>query len=80
MKTTKGAVLRGWRLPDEGLWRIPFNENTTAKSNFNRKTVKAKETPSNLLKIQPPPLSQSSNNVYKLKLKPKLVRYYHAAA
>ena len=58
IKTTKGAVLRGWRLPDEGLWRIPLDKNATAESNLNTETVKAKESPSNLLKSQLPPLSQ----------------------
>ena len=58
IKTTKGAVLRGWRLPDEGMWRIPLDKNATAESNLNTETVKAKESPSNLLKSQLPPLSQ----------------------
>ena len=80
IRTTKGTVLRGWRLPDEGLWRIPLDDNATAESNINTKTVKAKETPSSRLKIQPPPLSQSINNVYKLKVKPEMVRNYHAVA
>ena len=69
-----------WRLPDERLWPIPLDKNLNAKSTFNTKTVKTKEPPSNLQKIRPLPLLQSTNNVYKLKVKPKLVRYYHAAA
>ena len=31
IKTTKGSVLRGWRLPDKGLWHISLKENTTAE-------------------------------------------------
>ena len=31
IRITKGTVLIGWRLPDEGLWRIPLNENVTAE-------------------------------------------------
>ena len=58
IKTRKGSVLRGWRLPNKGLWRIPLNDNATARSNLNKKTVKAKEPPSNLLKSQPPLLSK----------------------
>ena len=79
-KTTRGVVLRGWRLPDEGLWRIPLDENVNSKSNINTKTVKAKQPRSNLLKTQPPPPSKSINNVYKLKVKLELVRYYHAVS
>ena len=51
IKTTRGAVLREWRLSDKGLWRILINDNGTAKSNLNTKTVKSKKPPSNLLKI-----------------------------
>ena len=64
IKTAGGAVLRGWRLPKKGLWRILLDENVTSESNLNTKTVKAKEPPSNLLKIQPPPPSKSINKVY----------------
>ena len=80
IQTTRGAVLRGWHLTDKGLWRIPLDENMTAESNLNTKNVKAKEPPSNLLRIQPPPPLKSINNVYKLKINPKLVCYYHAVA
>ena len=52
----------------------------TAESNLNNKTVKSKEPLSNLLRSQPPLPLQSINNVYKLKIKPELVRYYHVAA
>ena len=34
IKTTKGAVLRIWRLPDEGMWSIPPDDNATAESNI----------------------------------------------
>ena len=33
-----------------------------------------------MLRTQPPPLLYSVSNVYELKTKPELVRYYHAAA
>ena len=33
-----------------------------------------------MLRTQPPPLPDSVSNVYELKTKPELVRYYHAAA
>ena len=35
IKTIKGAVLRGWCLPGEGLWCILLDENTTAEPNLN---------------------------------------------
>ena len=69
--------MRGWRLPNEGLWCITLDENLTSDTNCNTKTVKVKEPPPNLLKSQPPPPSQSINNVYKFKVNPELVRYYH---
>ena len=57
IKTARGAVLIGWRLPDKGLWRIPIDNNVTVESNLNPKTVKSKEPPSNLLRSEPlPPL------------------------
>ena len=58
IKTTRGSILRGWRLPDKGLWHIPLEDNVTAKSNLNTKNVIVNEPPSNLLTIQPPPLLQ----------------------
>ena len=79
IKTTRGSVLRGWSLHDEGLWHILLDENVTSEFNINTKTVKSKELPSNLLISQPTPPLQSINNVYKLKIKPEKVRYYHAA-
>ena len=79
IKTTRGAALRVCRLPDKGLWQIPIDGNVTANSNLNTKTVKTKEPQSDLLRIQEPPPLQLINNVYKLKIKPDLVRYYHAA-
>ena len=70
--------MRGWRLPDDGMWRITLDEHVTAEYTINTSTVKSKEPPSNLLRIQPPPPLKSINNVYKLKINPKLVCYYHA--
>ena len=80
IKTTRGAVLIGWRLPDEGLCRIPLKDNVTDESNLNTKTVIFNEPLSNLLIIQPLSPLQSINNFYEFKTKPKLVRYYHATA
>ena len=80
IKTSRGSVLRGWCIPDKGLWRILLDDNVTSESNIDTKTVKAKEPPSNLLRSQPPLPLQSINNVYKLKINPDLVRYYHASA
>ena len=55
IKTTRGSVLRGWSLHDEGLWHILLDENVTSEFNINTKTVKSKETTSNLLRSQTPP-------------------------
>ena len=74
IKTTRGAVLIVWCLPDEGLWNILLDDNVTAESNINTKIVKSNEPSSNLLRSQPHLTLQSINNVYKLKTKPELVR------
>ena len=50
IKTTRRAVLRGWRLPDEGLWRTPIKNNVTDDSNLNSKTAIVNKPPSNLLR------------------------------
>ena len=39
-----------------------------------------KESPQEVLKDLPPPWKDVVNNVYELKTKPELIRYYHAAA
>ena len=45
IKSNRGAVLRGWRIPGEGLWRIPTETNTHNNKNtgifiVNKKTVR----------------------------------------
>ena len=73
---TRGAVLRGYYCPNEGLWRIPLltGENQTSG------TAKFKQSPTNILRDAPPPPTQHINNVYELRAQPQLIRYYHAAA
>ena len=78
---TRGAILRGWRDEETGLWRIPVcptirSHNVT---NLNTQTILVKESPSELLPRRPPPI-EAIANVFELKTQPELVRYYHAAA
>ena len=78
---TRGAILRGWRCEETGLWRIPVcptirSHNVT---NLNTQTILVKESPSELLPRRPPP-TEAIANVFELKTQPELVRYYHAAA
>jgi hypothetical protein len=78
---TRGAILRGWRCEETGLWRIPVcptirSHNVT---NLNTQTILVKEAPSELLPRRPPPI-EAIANVFELKTQPELVRYYHAAA
>ena len=77
---TRGALLRGWRCEETGLWRIPLcptirSHNVT---NVNTQTILVKESPSEWLPRRPPPI-ESIANVFELKTQPELVRYYHAA-
>ena len=80
IKTTRGAILRGWRVPEEGLWRFPLVKDAAKICNLNTQTAILKNHPQEVLQSLPPPLTDSANNVYELKAKPELVRYYHAAA
>ena len=80
IKTTRGAVLRGWRVPKEGLWRIPLVKGADHSSNRNTDTAALSKAPQQILQEMPPPTRDVINNVYELKTKPELVRYYHAAA
>ena len=44
MITTTGIFLRGWCIPDEGLWRILIDENLTAKLNINTQNRQIQKT------------------------------------
>jgi len=80
IKTTRGAVLRGWRVPREGLWRIPLVKGANQQSNQNTDTAALSKAPQQILQKRPPPTRDIVSNVYELKTRPELVRYYHAAA
>ena len=62
-----------------GLWLIPLETNTYNNNN-NKGTFIVNKKPSDILSKHPPPLPDKINNVYKLKTKSELIRYYHAAA
>ena len=80
IKTTRGAILRGWRVPSEGLWRFPLVPDAASICNLNTQTAILKHHPQAVLARKPPPRAEGVNNVYELKAKPELIRYYHAAA
>ena len=80
IQTTRGTILRGWRVPSEGLWRFPLVKDACSTSNQNTDTGLLAASPQEVLKHLPPPTADSINNVYEIKTKPELVRYYHAAA
>jgi hypothetical protein len=84
ISVTRGAILRGWRDPRTGLWRISLlptirKDNVT---NVNTDMVLVNKPPGNFLKKHPPrpPHVDEICNMYELKTQPELVRYYHAAA
>ena len=80
IKTTRGVILRGWRVPKERLWRFPLVRDTCKESNLNTDTALLVKSPQEILMRLPPPTRELINNVYELKTKPELIRYYHAAA
>ena len=77
--TTRGAVLRGWRVPEQGLWRFPLVKNAQKICNLNTEKAFLSQHPQEVLKHYPPPIEGEINNVYDLKAKPELIRYYHVA-
>lgn len=80
IQTTRGAILRGWRVPKEGLWKCMLVKDACKTSNQNTDTACLAVSPQQLLMHLPPPAtSEAINTVYELKTKPELVRYYHAA-
>ncbi len=72
---THSAILRGFRC-QQGMWQVPLVKTVM---NNNSKTILCDCPPTKFLPNQPPP-SEAIANVYKLKMQPELVRYYHAAA
>ncbi len=72
----RGAVLRGFKCPTTGMWRIPLVDLV---QNNNTDTVIVNCPPSEFLPARPPP-TDAIHNVYELKTQPELVQYYHAAA
>ncbi len=73
---TRGAILRGFKCPMTGIWRIPFVDLVR---NNNTDTVIVNCPPSELLPAHPPP-ANAIHNMYELKTQLELVQYYHAAA
>ena len=73
---TRGAVLRGWQDKTCGLWRILLVKNITNK---NTQTALVQVPPMEIL-YDCPNANESIHNVYEIKTKPEMIRYYHAAA
>jgi hypothetical protein len=73
---TRGTILRGFKCPMTGMWHIPLVDLVR---NNNTKTIIVNRPLSEFLPACPPP-TKAIHNVYELKMQPKLVRYYHAAA
>jgi hypothetical protein len=73
---TRGAILREFKCPMTGMWRIPLVDLVR---NNNTDIVIVNCPPSEFLPACPPP-TKAIHNVYELKTQPELVQYYHAAA
>ena len=73
---TKDAVIRGWRDPASGLYRIPLKEKV---ENWNTDTVLLDEEKTRQLQTLRPEQAEAINNVYELPSTEKAIRYLHAA-
>ncbi len=73
---TRGAILRGWRCPNTGLWRIPVCPTIQSDNiaNVNTQTVLVRRPPSEYLPRRPPP-TEAVANVFELRTQPELVQY-----
>ena len=70
--TSCTAIMKGWCVPKEGVWRFPLLPTEGAP------IFDSKRSPQEILRAQPPPLWDKILNVYNLKTKPELIRYHHA--
>ncbi len=78
---SRGAILQGWRCPNTGLWQISLFPTIRSGNvaNVNIQTILVRRPPSKFLPRQPPP-TEAVANIFKLRMQPELVQYYHAAA
>ena len=78
---TRGSILRGWRCPTTGLWRVPLVPKIRRETvnNFNTQTALVSRPPTEFLPNRLPP-KEAVANVYEFKTQTEIVRYYHAAA
>ena len=80
-EVTRQAVLEGWYVPEEGLWRIPLAcRSAKSITNIKTDTCFSDRSPLEILgDSNQPPIDQICN-VYDLKVLPEVIAYYHAAA
>lgn len=72
--TTRGAVLRGYRDRNEGIYRIPLVKNV---QNLNTDTAIVKEPPNRFLQRNPPSF-ETVNSIYEFRTQAEIVRFVHA--
>ena len=80
IKTTRAAVLKGWRSPSENLWRIPLVRQGMDVATGTTDTVAVAMSPQEILRTHPPAQPEELYSAYELRTKPELIRFYHAAA
>ena len=76
---TCGAILRGWCVLHEGLWRFLLVKEACRGVNLNTTAILLKYLSREALREAPLPTGNIVSNVNELKTKPQLIRYYHAA-
>ena len=69
IKVSRSAILKGWKCPESGLWRISLKKDW---KNKNTDTVRLNKPPAEFLPSRPPPI-EAIFNVYELKKQPELV-------
>ena len=62
------------------MWRIPLIKGATRASSQNTDTIAVRQAPQQILQSMKPPTQDIVSNVYEVKTKPELVRYYHTTA
>ncbi|KAL7476583.1 hypothetical protein ACHAW6_002434 [Cyclotella cf. meneghiniana] len=77
LKIHEEAVIKGWRDPETGLYRIPSKERV---DNLNTDTVLLNKETSDEIQSERPMTTEAVNNVYELPSREKAIQFLHAAA
>ena len=74
IKVSQAAIMKGWWVPEEGVWKFSLLPSANAP------TFDSQRSTQEMLRAQQPLLPERILNVYDMKTKPELTRYYYAVA